>query len=1460
MILSALAALILISAVFAYRKFAEARWLRAVLAISVAVTAILLAIWFGMNAITGAGINDSVFYHMATGLGGGDVSQYAGMIALGVAAVLAVFFGCYQLYRRLPGAIAPKRWGNVLVMGLLAASFGANPFMQDVTRYFSRQYLTVQQTEGFIDPVLGAAPAKKKNLILLYLESTERSYFDEVQFPGLIEDLRPIEAQAQSFSGLGQSIGAGFTIGGMVASQCGVPLLISGTENSMHVSNFLTGATCLGDLLKQGGYRTEYFGGASKEFAGKGSFYESHGFDQVTGLEDLKPTLEDPAYLGPWGLQDDTLFALASQKLEALAQGPDPFALVMLTLDTHHPDGHGNTNRSCQDVVYGDGSNAMLTSVKCEDKLAAAFIKQLQASPYAKDTVIVVMSDHLAMVNGATDLLAQIDRNNLFMILHPDAKPEVIARKGSTLDVGPTIMAALGFDVPQIGFGVNLLGKPETLAEKMPEGALRTDLFADYLMGFQKVYARLWDYPKIADGFYVNIEAFEAQFGPASFKVPALMRVGATGDLEDVTIADPLSDKTLAGMALGLPGDAPLLWIDSCATLAPLAKLEAADGLCLGTGALGAADFAVKPLVKSDFVARDGLALAAGAVDQTLLDGRKASLRAGLVASGALPTDVAMNSLTYAGRDILIRSAASEQGASFVRLLTVDSLDSGADLLLGRGISLIGIAPDGRTDLMGYLDSCEPKPEAAPANFQAIIREAGPAYSAYAVVAHDSAICDAGRTALDAAVAGLELPKLQELGFRQPYAALIRPDGAIDEMLGVVGSKLLIHYHKDGVEAAAVSDEPAAMASEAAVVTETAAPAVEAPVAEVAASSPAPAAMTVAPVVEAPIAAAAEVPVAATPAVAPAPSSAALLAEAEAVCVLPTVSEQADNTPTPMETGRIYALTNDLVDTDLQLKAGWWEAEDFGNWIGSDRAEISLTLPEGETQSLEIAGVPYGMPELSVALWAGETQVGTATLADGKVAAFDVAGLPKNLPLELALVFSGDLRCPAVREKTADVRSLVAMIRSIKLNADPIKLVSGAAADLSTVCQEPAIAKLVTPTAPLSMTAPNMISETATGAVGFGNGWWAEEPFGRWIGAGYAEVAVILPESDTELELLISGKTYAADDLPLEIRYNDELLVSGDFGADKLIIVPTNTLPRGVPAVLTLRFAQEVQACPKVQGESDDLRRLVALIESLSFRKTTAKLQKAAATGPLPSVAHAGGAIGTESVTDSIEALNINAAFYERFEIDFSWTSDRQLVCLHDWKDSFSHRFGHDVKDPISLAEFETLLGDGKLQNCTLATLAAWMKANPEKRIVTDVKEANLEGLALIAKTYPKLRDQFVPQAYQPEEIAQIKALGFKDVIWTLYRYKGDEAAVIAQLKENAVLALTMNEERALTGLALRVSDATGVQSYVHTVDDAERAGCYANLGIAGVYTDRLRGLFPSQKGTASDTCVGLNG
>ncbi len=195
---------------------------------------------------------------------------------------------------------------------------------------------------GFVPPSQ-SQPANPRNLVVLYLEGLEKTYFDNELFPGLITQLRELEDRATSFTDVGQTIGTGFTVGGMVASQCGAPLILSGSVNSMRVNRFLAGAVCLGDVLAEVGYDLTYMGGASLDFAGKGAFFKSHGYQTVVGLAELQPGLSDPDYLAEWGLQDDTVFALAEARISELAQGDKPFALSVLTLDTHHPNGHAHT-------------------------------------------------------------------------------------------------------------------------------------------------------------------------------------------------------------------------------------------------------------------------------------------------------------------------------------------------------------------------------------------------------------------------------------------------------------------------------------------------------------------------------------------------------------------------------------------------------------------------------------------------------------------------------------------------------------------------------------------------------------------------------------------------------------------------------------------------------------------------------------------------------------------------------------------------------------------------------------------------------------------------------------------------------------------------------------------------------------------------------------------------------------
>ncbi|MEX2469630.1 MAG: glycerophosphodiester phosphodiesterase family protein [Pseudohongiellaceae bacterium] len=229
------------------------------------------------------------------------------------------------------------------------------------------------------------------------------------------------------------------------------------------------------------------------------------------------------------------------------------------------------------------------------------------------------------------------------------------------------------------------------------------------------------------------------------------------------------------------------------------------------------------------------------------------------------------------------------------------------------------------------------------------------------------------------------------------------------------------------------------------------------------------------------------------------------------------------------------------------------------------------------------------------------------------------------------------------------------------------------------------------------------------------------------------------------------------------------------------------------------------------------------------------------ATPRLPRVAHAGGEFDGLTYTNSFEALNANLAQgFTHFEIDFSWTSDGQLVCLHDWQESFERSFGGPAVGPVSLAEFEALVtARSPVRKCTLSSLADWLTAHPETVLITDVKEDYEAALRHIQTNHPRLLDRIIPQIYQPGEFDLTRSLGFERVIWTLYQYAGSNADVMRELSDMPVWAVTMDVVRAGQRLGRRLEEL-GVPSYTHTINDYADFLYFRNLGIDEVYTDTL--------------------
>ena len=212
--------------------------------------------------------------------------------------------------------------------------------------------------------------------------------------------------------------------------------------------------------------------------------------------------------------------------------------------------------------------------------------------------------------------------------------------------------------------------------------------------------------------------------------------------------------------------------------------------------------------------------------------------------------------------------------------------------------------------------------------------------------------------------------------------------------------------------------------------------------------------------------------------------------------------------------------------------------------------------------------------------------------------------------------------------------------------------------------------------------------------------------------------------------------------------------------------------------------------------------------------------------------------------SNSVEAIEECARIFGEsgglIELDFNFTSDGELVCIHDW----SPEYIEDTEMGVALS-YDEFMSSEIFWNYTPADLsyvASFLAEHPEIYIVTDIKTDNVEGARRIAEICPDLLHRFIIQIYSSDEYAPVCELGFDNVIYTLYMLpwheKVDTKALSDFAKEHPLVGFTFPAELCDVEGFLDGMLTCGVPLYVHTINDADEAKKYYDLGISGVYTD----------------------
>ena len=308
-------------------------------------------------------------------------------------------------------------------------------------------------------------PEKKRNLILIYLESYENNFSLAKHYQeNLIPYLSDIQQDGEFSNNHHSLTGSDYSIASIVATQCGIPLRFIKERDIWSSKYFLPQAVCFAEILKNAGYQNTIIKAADITFTRADTFAFTHGYHEALGVDQILETIpkeERKSHIGTFGgVQDKTLLNFAKQKLSEFDKDK-PFMLTLFSLDTHTPGYFYNNECSRK---FNDIRDVFM----CSDKTFGEFIDWLKKSPYWENTTVVIIGDHLLPSRIKTIGYPKRGIYNAFLNL-PDGLKIDRQKFFSTYDIAPSLLESLGIKLsPRVfGLGRSIFAEDITLVEKL---------------------------------------------------------------------------------------------------------------------------------------------------------------------------------------------------------------------------------------------------------------------------------------------------------------------------------------------------------------------------------------------------------------------------------------------------------------------------------------------------------------------------------------------------------------------------------------------------------------------------------------------------------------------------------------------------------------------------------------------------------------------------------------------------------------------------------------------------------------------------------------------------------------------------------------------------------------------------------------------------------------------------------
>lgn len=647
----------------------------------------------------------------------------------------------------------------------------------------------------------------------------------------------------------------------------------------------------------------------------------------------------------------------------------------------------------------------------------------------------------------------------------------------------------------------------------------------------------------------IDLSENKAKIGAWVLPLPMLLEVSSDGDVTQAHISAEDEFTGLAQVLADLPAGQGIAWIDQCDLFQAFGigiLMPGESELCILMGATGGNGSLIPYRTSSDLT-QTALQNAASATTGLIEPLVLAEMQIRMGDKPFVPT----RQPSEIGLPVLMTSAGLGHGPSQLRRLTNHEFESGLDLSLAPGLSLIGFSATGAPRLLDHVFNCDPTQNIANKTpWAQIVSNASSDILSFAVVAHDSAFCGPNITPIAGIVGGLPLPELRNLGFRQPYIGVFDHQQTYFEHSNAEFGKLRVFLTGSDFRA----DVPTVLTQdEIATAFAVGAPSVVTSVQPVAVVQDAVAAQLISCIL--------------------APQSAP-----KTLAPLPPVNQE---------------MRGSALSQLLAGASGFWDLEENGVWFGAPNGQIAFDLPQSHSQPthLRLTGTTFRNAALKIGLSNDGTGVAAPQLAQGN---FSIE-LP--IPLQASAdstirakidVENADWSCPANGSDSLDTRSLAFFLSS----ASFVDLPQESALPVAQQQLPPAPAKFsACPITPIQTSTPlrdfPLDAEIALhdavhqGLLVLGHGWSAQQRGGYRAQSQQNALAIRLPSTNEPLVLTLRDASGATE--VLDLVWDDAVIREFQTTNPNSVAMDLTSLPRNLDITLSVRNAQS-NSCGHVEN------------------------------------------------------------------------------------------------------------------------------------------------------------------------------------------------------------------------------------------------------------------------------------